>query len=437
MTQADHKNERASWASLMSKFVKDEVGNVTTLFGFSVLPMVVISGGAFDYSRAITLDQQIQQIADSAVLYGASQFGKPNYTSEALQAEVTSYINNRIDNRSMQDTTVSADVDIDSGSLSIDVSITGQVPAFFLPLAGIESLDVAAGSQAGADLRANICALALNPTAVDAIEFFGSGTVSAPNCTFWANSNAVDQAMRFQGSGSATAQGYCAVGNSLVSNYNVSPDPREYCRTIDDPMASWSPPSIPATCDFGVDGNGRTVGLTISGKSSATTLQPGRYCGDIKISAKTVELAEGEYYFTGGSVSISAQSDLSGEDVYLHMAEDVDTYKITGGSELRFTHRDEGYLNKVILYKAPPTVSTSGNQSSMAGNSHTHLEGVVYTPEDTFYITGTSDTTIKSPETMLVADKIKIGGTGTLVLEPDFDFTESGLNYVSRVWIIN
>lgn len=65
MTQERHK-----------RFVKNADGAVAATYALALIPLIAIAGLAFDYTRAVGLDTELQNAADQAALAGATQLDR-------------------------------------------------------------------------------------------------------------------------------------------------------------------------------------------------------------------------------------------------------------------------------------------------------------------------------------------------------------------------
>ena len=222
----------------------------------------------------------------------------------------------------------------------------------------------------------------------------------------------------FQGSGTATSAGFCATGAAVTnSSVVVSPIPQSNCGTIQDPLVSWIPPSVPATCDFGIV-NGSIVGLTIS-SSAVATLSPGRYCGATKVNAATVVLQPGRYYFTDGTLSINATADVTGDGVYIHIDQSAKSLSINGSAILRLTNSSDPDLKGVVLFKSPDPLGAKF-KSNINGGSDEFFSGIVYMPKDDFLMGGNTQVRMTQiPDMTLIADTVEFSGGARFEISAD------------------
>ena len=57
----------------LRRFGAEDGGAISSLYAISILPLVVMTGVAFDYGRMMGLDTELQNAADQAALAAATQ----------------------------------------------------------------------------------------------------------------------------------------------------------------------------------------------------------------------------------------------------------------------------------------------------------------------------------------------------------------------------
>lgn len=140
-------------------FGKDSNGNISLLFGLSLIPMIAAAGAAIDYSRASDARSQIQAAADSAALAVARR--APTLTDAQLQAEAqrhySAVLTRRPDLAALPITVV-------RGDKRVQIAAAGIMPTTFMKLLGTRQLTVGARVEAGFGDRKAEIALALDNT---------------------------------------------------------------------------------------------------------------------------------------------------------------------------------------------------------------------------------------------------------------------------------
>lgn len=136
-----------SWLENFRRFLADRGGNVAVIVALSFLPLLVIAGGATDVARHEAYRVQLQSGVDRAALAAASLS-----QTKPTQATVNDYLK-AID--FIDDVTLDIDEQRTLNSKSVTVNARYTMRTAFLPLIGIETLDVVASASAE-ERRSNI-----------------------------------------------------------------------------------------------------------------------------------------------------------------------------------------------------------------------------------------------------------------------------------------
>lgn len=406
------------------RFLLDRSASTAVVFATAIVPLFISIGVAVDFSRAHSAKSALQAVADQAAMFGASQFrGNVSKASE-IEVKVNAFITSSLDLKHLSGAAnPNVTVSVDMIEREVAVSLNAPMPTTLMALADYQTIDVGVSARAAAnESPVNVCVLALDPYRINAVYMKGSGQVAAPKCWFWANSSVQSQAMMFQGSFQSVAAGYCSAGDHLIQSALVSPKPTDFCDPVADPFADWTPPLMPATCNYGVQ-DGAIVGMTLN-ISGTVTLSPGRYCGPIKVNGGNVVLQPGRYFFSDGTVTFSTSGEIVGEAVYLHFGGSVPNYSITASTALRLYATTDARLQRIVIYKEPTFGGKS--KSSATGNSDTYIDGAIYLPGDDFLLAGNTKVHADKAETSIVALGVEIQGNTYFEITPDPDFQAQG-----------
>ena len=130
---------------MFSAFKKAECGNVIMFVALSLLPIMVLIGGAIDITRATTAKTQLRAAIDGAALAAAS-LSQNGATDEVVR----DYIDSNLDNIRGQFNSLSVDIrsnrSINSNEVIIEVH--GKLPTAFLGIINHSELDVVAETTA-------------------------------------------------------------------------------------------------------------------------------------------------------------------------------------------------------------------------------------------------------------------------------------------------
>jgi hypothetical protein len=193
------------------------------------------------------------------------------------------------------------------------VSVNDTVPTLFALVIGRSSVVVHAQAIGGIVPPSASCLVALDPTASQTFQVQSGAELTASSCGISVNSNNAD-AFDLRGTGTALDGGgpISVRGGAVVTNgATIGSTPQTGVAAIADPMAYLSTPA-PGPCSPPYS----TVGYKVIQPSKDTTLQPGVYCGGIKVGTViNVTFAPGMYWLMGGGFDIGSAAHLTGAGV--------------------------------------------------------------------------------------------------------------------------
>jgi hypothetical protein len=400
------KNSRAfpisKTMSALKKYRESISGQVTLSVALCAPTMLLAAGGSIEYYSFAQKRDVAQQVVDSAAL-GAAQTLIENSGLEQLKKEQKAQL-------FIADTLKFAGIpaspapkttfDQVTNAVSLDLDV--EFETAFLKLAGITELNAVVRAIAAAEPGEEpVCILALDSTATTGIKFSGNGAMKAKDCVVWSNASGAES-ITFDGSGKVSASKICAVGRaSSGSVFKVEPSPDNYCRKVSDPLANWTPPSS-GGCNYNSkDWIDRTT----------AQLEPGVYCGGLRVNAKNIFMSPGVYIIRDGALILRGESKISGKGVGIYLEGEDATLDIDGKSKVDLTSTDKGPMAGIVI--ASSKVSDE-QESTVTGRSDLKIGGVIYLPNHHLNYWGESDTKAASPVTTIIAKTIDIGGDAYL-----------------------
>ena len=170
---------RSSMKSLASRFRKDQQGGVALIFALSIVPIVGLSGAAFDYTNATSTRARIAQAADAAALAAAKATTLTPAERQRLARQVfdANTVGLSMQNLSFRMT------DQASG---VRVNASADVSTLFLPVIGINSTNVGVVAEVARNDGYTEVALVLDTTGSMANDMAGmrSASVNFVNTLF-------------------------------------------------------------------------------------------------------------------------------------------------------------------------------------------------------------------------------------------------------------
>ncbi len=128
----------------LRRFGRDRGGNVAILFGATLLPLMLIMGGAIDMARYERYKMELSNAVDSAVLALARQH--PEYTAEQAKTFVTNFVS-AIDAANPNFTV--QNYDVQKLTNGFHVSVEGKMKTIFMPLGALAKLGTSTDSIGG------------------------------------------------------------------------------------------------------------------------------------------------------------------------------------------------------------------------------------------------------------------------------------------------
>jgi Flp pilus assembly protein TadG len=388
---------------IVTRFRADQAGAAALVFGL-VAPVLLIGGGAaISYSRASAVRTAEQSALDAAVLSGASLANGATDSDRigAAKAAFDAGMNN-VSNHVMQ--AVSATFTVQPVGQNI-VKVTGQANATvsnpFSPFVGAKTLNVGTSAVAQSNVSSQTCVYALNNKANGAIDLNGNVSVTT-SCPVQANS-ASGSALRSVGGARMNTSSLGVAGNYRGNAF--SPTPKTGAAALPDPYASIPFPAA-GTC----------VALSGTSIKSSTTIDPGTYCGGLKISSgAVVTMTPGIYIFTSGDFKVDGGAQVSGTEVMLAFDGKGAKFWLTGGAIMKVTSPRTGtYMNMQFMENAN---NTAGNTwVSIGGNSQLTYDGTMYFPLSNIWVFGGSVVNGNSPNVSMVGDKLWFQDNSTINL---------------------
>lgn len=116
------------------QFLRDRRASVAPIFAIALLPMLIATGAAIDFSRAFRQRVVVQDALDAAALAAGKKLGVDTDTN--VKAEAQNFYSSNIGNK--LDITPTMTPTITSGQPTLTVTTTLKVPTYFLGIIGIK-----------------------------------------------------------------------------------------------------------------------------------------------------------------------------------------------------------------------------------------------------------------------------------------------------------
>ena len=141
------------------RFIGDKSGTTAVIFGFALIPLAFAVGTAVDYSRAASTRTSLQSALDAALLAGAVEAAKGTPAST-----IPNIVNSYFQTNSGLNGAAKLDTQVDTTAGTVAGTAQYALDMAFMKMAGINSLNIGATSEASYSVGLSEVALALDTT---------------------------------------------------------------------------------------------------------------------------------------------------------------------------------------------------------------------------------------------------------------------------------
>lgn len=388
-----------------------------TLISFAMmLPvLMLLVGGAIDYSTALSDRSIAQQTADTASLAGAKALSMADADKTSVAAVVESVVAAHATNGAKRgaDRTyevATKTVDEAGSPLQVEVTLRTKTKPKFGAALGLSSIDLEVSSVAVVIGKPNICLLALNPSAMGTIYLQKNAKIVGENCAIYSNSTHPNGIKSFDSS-MLSATTICSAGGKAGSKGNFQPDPLTDCPQFEDPLFSRPEPT---------EGPCSANNLIVD--SVTTTLNPGTYCGGLTIRGSArVKMERGIYVIKDGPFLVNDTASISGLNAGFFLIGATSRFSFATGSTIDLTAPKDGPMAGILFFGAR---SQSDLKHEILSDNARQLLGTIYLPTSELSIDANQPIADKSAYTAIVA-KMVTGNSGpTVTLNTNYDQTD-------------
>ena len=421
----------------LNRYKKNTKGQFSVTFALLALPLMAVTTLALDHSFAYKEKLKLSNALDDAAL--ASVLDQT--LSEAERAKyATNYFWNFFDD--------SKDIKfevLDSGSDRVSLVAKAIVPTSVSTIFGKDSIIVSENAAAEITHGSVVCMLALDPEGERSFEITNGAHFSADTCSVQVNSTHKEAAIVRDGS-TAKAKDFCISGgvgevigaagqDKFIPFANTEcgtiPDPYQYRRIpgpgecidqkeLDETLGHWHS-GIFEPFEYEDYSSGSAETIRVEG---GVDLQPGTYCGGLKLTGKNVRFAPGEYIMRDGPLHFEQGSKGVGEEVTFIFSGNESVFHMDGGTKISFTAPKRGDLKGLVF--AQHTEKQFGSAAKLptgtsiikdAGNLN--LIGTAYLPEQKIKFSRGSISEAQAPATSFIAYQILISDAAKISVAVD------------------
>jgi hypothetical protein len=284
-------------------------------------------------------------------------------------------------------------------------TVQANFPGTFSSLFGVDEISINAIAEAIRVEGGPVCVMAMAKTDEETLYAYGNASFEAKNCAVQSNSKSAESIAKSW----ARAEAFYTTGKARGSGW--TPAPVTDSPPLEDPYAHLPVPA-PGACD--------QSNLVIK---SDTTLSPGTYCGGLSVmTGAVVTLNPGIYIMKDGAFSVTSQASVSGDKVMIALVGKDALIDIQSGGSVSVTSPTEG-IYKNMQFMSDRTVADSWKQqewTNIQGGAKLEFDGVMYLPEQNFWVVGTAHQTVVkgySPTMAMIADTYWYQGNTVVEVE--------------------
>jgi Flp pilus assembly protein TadG len=322
MTQTSAKQRTAGL--LCDSLMRDQNGAIIVKLALLLPLCLMLVGGAVDFGMNLRSKQLLQAAADSAAKAAALELTLIDYTKNDVTSLARSVVYASMSANSAGAGAAPVQVIATTKTDPLQVTVTAtQRQAGYFGNFGIESDRIVVRSVAQVIGKPNICVLALDTSESGTLELWSKARMTAQNCAVYSNSTSTRGIVTKQTS-SLSATMICSAGGTEGSKGSLSPEPITDCPHFADPLASRAAPAVGACKE-----TGRVI------VNATVTLQPGVYCGGLRIEGTAVvTFAPGEYVIKDGPLIVADQASISGEGTGFYLVGSGARFSFASGSTI-------------------------------------------------------------------------------------------------------
>lgn len=392
------------------RFGSDQAGGMALLGAASLVPLVAAVFIAIDFSSWSAYRIKLQQVADSAAIAAARELQMSNATPERLSAVAREFAMATLaSERAGLGEPIVRVVMIDKGR--IQVELTQDIRSLLSKTGASSFQSVTAKAVAKVSGGLPVCLIGLDPAEPKTVRMDKRAKMSAEGCAIYSNSKHM-QGLRMDQDAVLTAGLICSSGGVFGKGTSFTPAPLTDCPQIPDPLAVRAAPAI-----------GACLPAPSELKGASFVLNPGTYCGGLKISDKaSVIFRPGVYVIKDGEFKVEGGASIKGEYVGFYLTGVNTRLNFTKDSAINLTAPKDGPLAGMLFFEDRSAPLGVGHriQSDDAGT----LLGTIYLSRGTLLVDADKPVAEKSASTVIVARQMELNEGPNLVLNTNYGATD-------------
>jgi Putative Flp pilus-assembly TadE/G-like len=374
--------------------------------------LIMCAGLSIDMVVLSQIQGELQSATDVAAIAGVKEMEVAGRTSGQIEGVVKNSLQVNLGEsgllkRSGQPATTIA---VSRPDHAVDVQLELAWRPFFMHFVSEGVTPVRTKARAQSMGRRLVCVLGLSGASPAGVHIKNNGNVTARDCDVYSNTNK-PAGLIVDDSAKVKAALICVVGG-YAGGAGASPTPLTDCPVFPDPLASRSPPVV-GGCDYN--------DLLI--KDEIKTLDPGVYCGGIKISGTSkVSLNPGTYIIADGRLEVTGSGTLEGESAGFYLTGSSATIDFDAGSTISLKAPKSGPLAGILFFE--DRGAPSHRTHRIRSNDARMLLGTIYLSRGKLLIEGGAQVAGDSAYTAIIVDNLELREGPELVLNGGYGDTD-------------
>jgi len=406
------------FAKVLRRASRDQNGSVALMMGILLPVLAFTTLATVDYVNLTRHRMVLQEATDAAALSAVQEMRLLDTVEGAdVKAGMTRVARGILEaNLPKGDWTLVVDANsVGKGAARVDSTLDAEQN--FLSMFGVGNASLEATAVAELLGGEDVCAVALSPTDTYMFDLNNDSRIVGAGCAIYSNSDHAN-GLSVSENGKIEAGQICSAGGASGSTSAYEPPAVTDCPPLEDPLTH----KLDAVADVAKGPCVSMAEIMLDG-AITETLSPGRYCYDVEIVGDVeLEMQPGIFVFDNAVFTVAGRAKLKGEDVALVFTDDNSRMVLGGDAMVNLGGRLSGDMAGLLMISEPRSDGTMREFTITSPNVR-ELVGTIYLPGDYLNILTNDSVAEDSAFTVVMAKRIKLHGSASLVLNRDYATT--------------
>jgi Flp pilus assembly protein TadG len=383
-------------------------GNVVMTVALGFPALLAATGAGLDYANISSRRANLQAVADTSALAGASEFRIGTATAPMISQVVQNYAQAELGRAG---TTATVTPQVDTVNRAVSVAIAADVPTVVMQFFGSPAVHVAV--RATANMRGGdpVCFVGLDAKANQTLLLDNNARLQAPSCALYSNSTKPNGLMA-KANATVQAAFICSGGGkSSPGPGSFAPAPQTDCPIFPDPLAQRPAPPV---------GGCTQSNLVVNG--GLMTLFPGTYCGGITVTnLGVVTMAPGIYVIKDGPLYVTGGGSLTGTGVGLYFTGANAVVNFDTNSIISLMAPVTGLMAGLLMFE--DRAAPQGEVHQILSNNAHVLLGTIYLSRNRLHVAANASIADQAAYTVVIVNQFTLSQGPTMVLNTNYGGT--------------